>query len=126
MAWCDDIRTAAKSTSLIVFPGVEISTHQGHVLGIFDVNTPQNIIEDLLIKLGIDRGKFGSLEVATDKGIVEMCTVIEGNDGVAIAAHVDSERGFMKLIRVGDERRRAYAASNLRALEIVDLSQGER
>ena len=126
VAWCDDIRTAAKSTSLTVFPGVEISTHQGHVLGIFDVNTPQNIIEDLLIKLGIDRDKFGSLEVATDRGIVEVCTVIEGNDGVAIAAHVDSERGFMKLIRVGDERRRAYAASNLRALEIVDLSQRER
>jgi len=71
VAWCDDIRKAAEGTSLTVLPGVEISTYQGHVLGIFDSYTPQNIIEDLLIKLGIARDNFGSLEVATDKGIAD-------------------------------------------------------
>ena len=29
-AWCDDVCQAAEGTSLTVFPGVEISTPQGH------------------------------------------------------------------------------------------------
>lgn len=120
--WCDPVREAAVDTNLTVFPGVEISTHQGHILGIFDVNKPVSDIEDLLITLKIPRTQFGSLEAATPKGIVEVCEAIERDDGVAIAAHIDGERGFMNVIKVGDERKRAYAASCLRGLEVVDAS----
>lgn len=122
VAWCDVVREASINTTLTVFPGVEISTHQGHVLGIFDVDTPASKIEDLLIQLGIAREQFGSLEAATAKGIVEVCTAIEQAGGVAIAAHVDGERGFLKVIKIASERKRAYSASNLRALEVVEYS----
>jgi hypothetical protein len=120
--WCDRVREAACDTSLTVFPGVEISTHQGHILGVFDVNTPASLIADLLLKLEIPRERHGSLEVATSKGVVETCSAIEHDGGVAIAAHIDGERGFWKMIKAGDERKRAYAAPCLRALEIVNPS----
>lgn len=121
-AWCDAVSEASINTGLIVFPGVEISTHQGHVLGIFDVDTPASKIEDLLIPLGITREQFGSLEAATAKGIVEVCKAIEQAGGVAIAAHADGERGFLGVIKVAHERKRAYATPDLRALEVLDPS----
>ena len=54
-AWCDRVVEAGRGTDLTVFPGVEISTHQGHMLAIFETDTPSTRIEDLLIKLGIPR-----------------------------------------------------------------------
>jgi len=117
---CDDIQKEADGTNLTVFPGVEISTHQGHILAIFDVGTKSQEIEDLLIAVGFVREKLGSLETASSMGVVEICDEIERRGGVAIGAHVDTERGFLKTIPVGDEKEKAYMASGLRALEIKD------
>ena len=76
-SWCDRVLQAARNTQLTVFPGVEISTHQGHMLAIFDVDCPSSKIEDLLIKLNIPREQFGSLDVATDLGISDVSDEIE-------------------------------------------------
>ena len=38
VGWCDKVRAAAKGTALVVFPGVEVSTKEGHILAIFDVD----------------------------------------------------------------------------------------
>lgn len=122
-AWCGLVIEAASNTALTVFPGVEISTSQGHVLAIFDVNTTANVIEDMLIKLGILRTQFGSLEASTQKGIVETCEEIDRFEGVAVAAHVDGEKGFLNAIKVGSERQRAYAAPQLWALEILSVEK---
>lgn len=122
VAWCNKVREAANGTNLTVFPGVEISTHQGHILGIFDIGKPVSEIEDLLLTLDFQRMQFGSLESATPKGVVEVCEAIEQAKGIAIAAHIDGERGFMRVIKVADECKRAYAAPCLRALEVLDVS----
>jgi PHP family Zn ribbon phosphoesterase len=125
-SWCDRVQIAAKNTSLTVFPGVEISTHQGHVLAIFDTNTPSTIIEDLLlVDCKIPRTQIGSLDVATRFGISEVCDFIEDAGAVAIAAHVEGERGFLNTIQVAAEKKRAYASKNLRGLEIVDPASRE-
>jgi len=119
---CDAIQKAAQNTQLTVFPGVEISTPQGHVLAIFDIGTPSSKIEDLLIKLEIPRDQFASLDTATKFGIHDVCDFIEYESAVAIAAHIDSKRGFTKMIDVAAERKRAYEAPGLRGLEILDQS----
>ena len=121
-AWCDGAREAASGTGLTILPGVEITTAQGHLLAIFDVTTPASQIEDLLVGLDIPREQFGSLEAATEKGIVDVCTAVTKAGGLAIAAHVDGKRGFLKTISVGAERQRAYQEADLWALEILDLS----
>ena len=113
---------AASGTSLTVLPGVEITTHQGHILALFDHDVPASRIEDLLVTVGIAREDFGRLDVATDLGIVEVADHIAKAGGVAIAAHIDASRGFMQMINSGPERKRAYAAPNLWAIEIIDAS----
>ena len=118
--WCDTVREAASGTCLTVLPGVEISTPQGHLLALFDTDVPASRIEDLLIKVGIKREEFGSLEVATKEGIVSVSSVVAEFGGVAIAAHADGDRGFLKEIDVGVERRRTYNSRNLWAMEILD------
>ena len=121
-AWCDDVRAAASGTSLTVLPGVEISTHQGHILALFDCDVPASRIEDLLVTVGIPRNDFGRLDVATAQGIAEVADEIAKAKGVAIAAHIDASRGFMRMINSGPERKRAYAAPNLWAIEILDAA----
>ena len=118
--WCDGVRMAAENTTLTVFPGVEISTRQGHILALFDTMVPSAQIEDLLVRVGIAREDFGSLHVATAGGIQEVSAEIAKAGGVAIAAHADGNRGFLKTIQVGAERERAYLASALRAIELLD------
>lgn len=72
-SWCHPVVEAARNTGLTVFPGTEITTHQGLVLAIFETNTPSTKIEDLLIKLDIPRERLGSLEATTTYGIAEVC-----------------------------------------------------
>ena len=121
-AWCDLVRRAADGTSLTVFPGVEISTPQGHILAIFDNDVSSSHIEDLLIAVGIPRDRFGSLDVATQEGIVGVSAAITKLGGVAVAAHADANRGFLKMIPVGAERERAYLSQDLWAIEILEAS----
>ena len=120
--WCDVVRQAATGTALTVFPGVEISTPQGHILAIFDNNVEAAGIEDLLVKVGIARDQFGSLDAATVNGIVDVSASIGKAGGVAIAAHADGSRGFLKMINVGAERQRAYVTNDLWAMELLDTS----
>ena len=101
---------------------MEISTHQGHILALFDCDVPASKIEDLLVTVGISRDDFGRLDVATTQGIVEVADEIAKAGGVAIAAHIDASRGFIRMINSGPERKRAYAAPNLWAMEVVDAS----
>ena len=120
--WCDRMVKAAAGTSLTVFPGVEISTHQGHLLALFDNQVPACQIEDLLVSMGIDRQQFGSTDVATEAGISDVSKAIASHGGIAIAAHVDRPRGFLQMIAAGAESERAFNSEHLWALEIVDIS----
>ena len=70
--WCDLVRQATEESLVTVFPGVEISTPEGHLLALFDSTVSSAYIEDLLIAVGIPRDKLGSLDVATKDGIVDV------------------------------------------------------
>ena len=124
--WCDRVREAADGTDLAVFPGVEISTPQGHLLAVFDTDVPSVHIEDLLISVGFSRDQFGDLHAAATQGIAEVSAKITEFGGVAIAAHADGNRGFLQMIGVGAERERAYTARDLWAIELLDTSTREQ
>ena len=124
-AWCDTVRQAAAETALTVFPGVEISTPQGHILAIFNCDVEASKIEDLLVKVGIPRDQFGSLDAATEEGVVDVSALIAKAGGIAIAAHAYGKRGFLKMISVDAERQRAYVSQDLWAMEIQDTTLRE-
>ena len=121
-AWCDQVRDAASGSKLTVLPGVELSTPEGHLLALFDTDVSATHIEDLLVRVGIKRENFGDLHVATTEGVVGVCSEIAKAHGVAIAAHADGSRGFLKMISVGATRKLAYVCTDLWAIEILDLS----
>lgn len=94
-AWCAPMAEAAKDTDLVVLPGFELSTPQGHLLGIWEEGTASSIIEDVLIRVGIERTRLGDLDVVAGRTISECAAEIQAKGGVAIAAHIDKERGIL-------------------------------
>lgn len=121
-AWCDRVREAASSTKLRVLPGVEISTSEGHVLAVFDADKPSYEIEALLTSIGIRQREFGNLNAMAKLNITEVAAKVVEEGGVAIAAHVESEKGFHRLMRgAGVRRQRIAECADLHAFEIVHV-----
>lgn len=95
-AWCDRMTAAAQGTGLVVLPGFELSTSDGHLLGVWEEGTPASKLEDVLVQLGIPRDQFGQLDIVGAKGMADCAEVIVKGGGVAIAAHIDKEKGLLK------------------------------
>lgn len=95
VTWCGQVAEAARGTELVVLPGFELSTPQGHLLGIWEEGTAPSTIEDVLIRLGIDRARLGDLDVVAAKSMAECADEVRSKGGVAIAAHIDKERGIL-------------------------------
>ena len=93
--WCASVAEAADGTSLVVLPGFELSTSDGHLLGIWEEGTHPSVLEDVLVRVGIPRTRFGDLNVVATKGMGDCATEIRGAGGIAIAAHIDKERGIL-------------------------------
>lgn len=80
----------AQGKNILVIPGVELSTIQGHLLLYFE--TPQNL-----------RAFIGQVTISADKktcqtGIVECLTKAQQYRGFGILAHIDVDAGFEKTI----------------------------
>jgi hypothetical protein len=95
VAWCAEMARAAKGAGLVVLPGFELSTPQGHLLGIWEEGTASSTIEDVLIRVGIERTRLGDLDIVAGKTMSECAAEIQVTGGVAIAAHIDTERGIL-------------------------------
>jgi hypothetical protein len=95
VAWCAQMAEAAEDTGLVVLPGFELSTPQGHLLGIWEQGTASPVIEDVLIRVGIERAHLGDLDVVAARTITECAEEIQAKGGLAIAAHIDKDRGIL-------------------------------
>ena len=96
-AWCDSVAAAAHGRQLVVLPGVEISTTEGHLLAIWDEGTPSRVIDELLVKVNIGHGQRGRLEVAANVGLAQAAERVASCGGLAIAAHIDRPKGLLGL-----------------------------
>ena len=121
-AWCDQVRTAAANTDLIVLPGVEISTAEGHLLGIWEESTDSSVIDDVLAMLGIKTSDRGRLDIAANSGIADAARRVVEAGGVAIAAHIEKARGLLTSIAVAAHQKRTLLEPCLSAVEVVDLA----
>jgi DNA repair ATPase RecN/histidinol phosphatase-like PHP family hydrolase len=101
----------SKDKNILVIPGVELSTTQGHLLVYF---------EDFQSL----RKFFGKLDISEDKercsqGIVECLNIAKSLGGVGVLAHIELESGFEKVIgRFNDVIKDIYTHPTLFALEI--------
>lgn len=119
-AWCDQVAAAAVGTDLVVLPGVEISTTEGHLLAIFEEGTSSVVIDDLLVVLGIKSADHGKLDVAANYGIMDTARHVGAAGGIAIPAHIEKPKGLLKL-SVGAHLKKTLLAEELSALEVVHL-----
>lgn len=117
-AWCGQMAAAAKGTKLVVLPGFELSTSDGHLLGIWEEGTAPSTIEDVLIRVGIERSRFGDLNVVSTKNMAECAFEIRDRGGLAIAAHIDKERGILTQ-PVKTHVNQLLADQNIAAFEFV-------
>lgn len=124
-AWCDKVAAAAEAHDLVVLPGVEISTTEGHLLGIWEEGTPSSQIGEVLVRLGIRGEDQGKLDISAEVGFSDAAREIAQAAGLAIAAHVDRPKGLLKL-SVAAHVKRTLADQDLAAVEIVHPDTREK
>ena len=102
----------ANGKDILVIPGIEISTTQGHLLLYFET------IDKL-------RSFYGNLNFNNEKslchqGIVECLKKAEAYDGIGVLAHITLDSGFEKTIqRFGPQMEQIFKCKNLLGLEIT-------
>ena len=88
----------ALDKGLIVFPGVEFSVNCVskiiHVVALFDPSTSKEKIQYIISNTGIKPEEQGKEGAYTEKTMNDILTLIDENDGIAIAAHVDKSKGL--------------------------------
>ena len=100
---------------ILVIPGIEVSTTQGHLLLYFD--KPDDLQQF-----------YGKLTFNEDKslchqGIAECLNFANQYGGIGILAHITLESGFEKTInRYGPQMEQIFKCKNLLGLEITDKS----
>jgi PHP family Zn ribbon phosphoesterase len=116
----DDIRAAARQKSLVIFPGVELSTRGGHVIALFDVDTPVADMQDFISDVGLSPEARGDGTVMTESGIEDVFQKIHERGGLSIAAHIERwPSGFLETNEPRRVKMRIHGNSYLGALEIT-------
>lgn len=110
--------TYAEGKDILVVPGIEVSTTQGHLLLYFE--TFKNL-----------RDFFGKLTINADKktcqdGIVQCLSFAEQFNGIGILAHIELDSGFEKTIgRFGPQMEEIFKHKNLFGLEISSKNSAD-
>jgi predicted metal-dependent phosphoesterase TrpH len=116
----DDVRRAVEGKHLFAFPGIEFSTREGHVVALFELNTPTPELEDVLDAAGIARDGRGDAITLTREGMESVLKTIEERNGIAIAAHIERfPSGFLESNQPRSLKMRIHASPYLSALEIT-------
>lgn len=104
----------AEGKDILVIPGIEVSTTQGHLLLYF------SSFEQL-------RAFHGKLNISQDRrtctnGIVQCLEIAQQEQGIGILAHIDVEAGFEKTIgKFGLAMEEIFKHKNLLGLEIANI-----
>ena len=120
VAAIDGIRKAAEKSELCVLPGMELSTIGGHVIALFEKDTPIGELEDFLDYIGIAREGRGDAITMAHGSLVEVCEKIEERGGIAIAAHIERwPSGFLETNLTRKVKMGIHSSRYLSALELT-------
>ncbi len=115
-----DVGKAAEGSGLIVLPGVEVTTSQGHFLALFDVGGGEKDLFPFLEWLGVAGQYFGDGHLVLARSIESILPEICARGGVAIAAHIERwPSGFLESKESRVVKQRIHASEYLGALEIT-------
>jgi hypothetical protein len=106
--------TAAAGSGVVVLPGIEVTTHQGHVVALFET---LQLLEDFAAPGNLNLRpdpRDGSLR--SNRSMLDLVDDISKRNGLAIAAHVDADDGIAARL-TGTELAELLAHPGLAALE---------
>ena len=127
--WIDWMKAAAADSGLVIFPGVEISMEQYHVVALFDPSVSQKDVENFLGSLDIKAEDYGRSETICPKNIYEVLAKVHERNGLAILAHIDTYKGaFFEQVKTNDNGkpsipqavRKLFNEGNYDAVECVN------
>lgn len=92
---------AAEGKSLTVLPGIEVSTRDGHLLGLFD---PDDLtaLEAFATAENLRLQDISEGEKRSDRSVLDLVREIGERGGLAIPAHVDKSSGVCQKLRPGE------------------------
>ncbi len=98
VAFVRDAMKAAEGHPLVVVPGIEISTNDGHLLALFD---PENVeaLESFATSDNLKLKTLSAIEKRSDRSILDLVGEIDEKGGLAIPAHVDVSSGICANLR---------------------------
>lgn len=115
--WIDVIKDKAKSTPLVIFPGVEITTSEGiHIVALFDIDKSKAYIENFLGAIDITPDKYGATDAISKFNAQQVMEKIVERGGLAVLAHVDGYKGAFKELD-GNPRLNLFNEAEYSALE---------
>lgn len=94
--WIDAIKAAAESTTLTVFPGVELTcdTSKIHLVVLFDKERTSQDIYDFLIRCNIESKDFARPEAYSNLSCFEVLSIAKECGALVIPAHIDEFNGL--------------------------------
>ena len=98
IAFIDETRREANKRGIAVFPGIEITTHEAHVLALFEPDFSMQRLNEFLPIVGI-LGEHRGKREAMAHGLEDVLKVIDSFGGLAIAAHANSSNGLLNVER---------------------------
>lgn len=89
---------AAVGTGLLVLPGIEVSTHDGHLLALF---APDRLtdLEGFANPANLKLTAISGTEQRSTRAMLDLVDEINGRGGLAIPAHVDAAEGINDKLR---------------------------
>jgi hypothetical protein len=104
---------------------MEVTTPEGHILALFDLNDSAQKLTDLLIQIGIPRTQHGKEEAISSAHAEDVIRRIHGAGGLTIAAHAN-EKGSGLLQVKGRYKMTIVPMPELSALEFTKRDDVER
>jgi len=128
--WCNAVREAAKSTNLVVLPGVEIRTDKGkrgiHITGIFDMGTRSEFIQDMVLnKIGLSKTEIDKKGKENAYASLERASEAITKAGGIVTIHADKSSGIEKEIdsEVQGELKRDIVKRYIQVMEVAKKQQ---
>jgi hypothetical protein len=122
-AFIDEVRQAAAAAGgrLAVFPGVELSVENVHLLALFDPGHGSDAVKALLGACGIPHTDWGRPEAVATCSPADALALIHRSGGLAIAAHVDDVKGIVHTYGAGQTLMSLLSGEGLHGVEVKHL-----
>ena len=116
-----EVLKAASGTGLSVIPGLEITTQEGHFVGLFEASSLNSTVADDFVHwLGITKPQLGDGHAIVDRSVESVLERIFQLGGLGIAAHIDRwPSGFLESSVARSVKESIHANPHLSALEIT-------